>query len=655
MKVGVNNCNIAYWSDGFMMKDIVKTAQRGSRSSYTYSPYASDFTDASGWPTSFQPNNTDGSGTIRYLCVRQKDLYGENDPGRASSIYYSGVYNIFYEGPLSAIRVRFDTVTQDQRTFWSERSPTDERYISSISTGHAQFTLPQSIAEDWYDWYLEINYLATSIPADYVRNVRIVHEDYVSNYEQEPFTPGYINLVKRLTSPDGMVRPMQTLETNGATYDRNGIIGPGGSYRSTFDTSSENAFSGLTKPYNLQGASGGCSFEYAIRLANQADRDLHLTIYHDVSDKTVSSIAQLVLDELDPNHKVYVELGNEVWNPVLSWRVGYLYFNSQTSAADVSALYNDPLTGDRGSERKRTAIRYAQRAVQVFKIFEDIFGGTDRLDRVLAWQTGAHIDASAMLYASGHYSSVDSFSVAPYVGGNLSGFPATRNNASGLMPQIYKDQWDVAELFTQMRATFSASLDVTQPLNDDAVVAVNRRNISRVKEVLESRSEFDHVKLNAYEAGQHISIGSTVLQTSAYVEEPYGFYMSAAARYASGVYFSAQFDSLSNGEASAFSKYYLDQMEASGFDATVLFVDVGFWQADEDGIQFFGFAEDAEPSTNDDKVVGVESFIALSDGNIALGTLSLGFSIDASFEATTTPLRVGVNQVGYRISNNRIS
>ena len=110
MKVGVNNNNIAYWSEGYMTKDIVKSALRGARGSYRYSPYASDFTDASGWPTSFNPNNTDGSGTIRYLCVRQKDVYGENDPGRASSIYYSGVHNVYYEGPLSAIRVRYDSV-----------------------------------------------------------------------------------------------------------------------------------------------------------------------------------------------------------------------------------------------------------------------------------------------------------------------------------------------------------------------------------------------------------------------------------------------------------------------------------------------------------------------------------------------------------------
>jgi hypothetical protein len=657
MKVGVNNCNIAWWSDGFMMKDLVKNAQRGRGGGLEYSPYESDYTDASGWPTAFQ----DGREDLAWIVLRLRDLDGNDNPGMASSVYPSGVYNVYYEGPVSALCISYQVGNSEERFRTNQSLASGRRvtvvteYDPGVTVGHAQYTLSQEYASGYDEITLKFLYTEDEIPTDYLRNVRIIHEDY-SNYDDEPFTPTYINLVKRLTSPDGMVRPMQTLETNGATFDRNADpTGPGGSRRSSFDTSSENAFSGLTKPYHMQGASGGCSFEYAIRLANQADRDLHLPIYHDVSDKTVSSIAQLVLDELDPNHKVYVELGNEIWNPVLSYSVGYLYYNSQTSAADVSDLYNDPLTGDRGSERKRTAIRYAQRAVEVFKIFEDIFGGTDRLDRVLAWQTGAYTDASAMLYASGHYSSVDSFSIAPYVGGNLSGFPATRDNASGLIPNIYNDQWDTAELFKQMRATFSASLDVTQPLNDDEEVAVNKKNISRVKESLASRSEFDHIKLNAYEAGQHINISTNLLQSPSTLND-FGdpLSVSDAAAYTSGLYLSAQYDSLSNGEASAFSKYYLDQMEASGFDATVLFVDVGFWQADIDaGVQFFGFAEDAEPSTNDDKVLGVESFISLSAGNIALGTLSLGLSVDSSFDGGTSPVTVTVPQIGYRISNNR--
>ena len=123
---------------------------------------------------------------------------------------------------------------------------------------------------------------------------------------------------------------------------------------------------------------GSASYEAMIELCNQLDCDLWVTVPHLATDEYLANLAHLIrtgvdkatgeqtTEPLKEDLKVWVEYSNEVWN----WQF------KQTKWADQN------LPGDKLDDK------YAKKSVEVFRVFEKEFGGTDRLVRVLATQTG---------------------------------------------------------------------------------------------------------------------------------------------------------------------------------------------------------------------------------------------------------------------------
>jgi hypothetical protein len=62
---------------------------------------------------------------------------------------------------------------------------------------------------------------------------------------------------------------------------------------------------------------------------------------------------------------------------------------------------------------------YARRSVQIFKIWEEVFGGSDRLIRVLASQASNTHVARQILSFEDAGNSADALAIAPYVGFNI--------------------------------------------------------------------------------------------------------------------------------------------------------------------------------------------------------------------------------------------
>ncbi len=150
----------------------------------------------------------------------------------------------------------------------------------------------------------------------------------------------------------------------------------------------------------------GAPVEAMTALANRTGADPWFTMPHAADDDYVRRFAQMVKQSLDPKLKVYVEYSNEVWNTVYP----------QTAYAREKGLALG-LSKDPGEATLRF---YAKRAVEMFSVWEGIFG-KERLVRVLAFQSDidpAYADEVALSFGDTR-NHVDALAIGPYFGTEL--------------------------------------------------------------------------------------------------------------------------------------------------------------------------------------------------------------------------------------------
>ena len=157
----------------------------------------------------------------------------------------------------------------------------------------------------------------------------------------------------------------------------------------------------------------GVPAEVLIDLANETGKHPWFCMPHLADDDYVRHFAKLVKERLRPDLKAYVEYSNEVWN--------WVYPATHHADAEGKRLkLGDPAFGR----------YYAQRSVEVFKIWEAEFGGRDRLVRVLASQfVNAWLSEQVLTWQDA-YKHADVFAVAPYFGheyGDAKAAPAVAN------------------------------------------------------------------------------------------------------------------------------------------------------------------------------------------------------------------------------------
>lgn len=151
-----------------------------------------------------------------------------------------------------------------------------------------------------------------------------------------------------------------------------------------------------TRPGPLQSDGRGVAVEYMVELCNQMDANLWVCIPHHADDEYNRQFARLVLSQLEPQLKVYVEYSNEVWNsgfPQFKWV----------------------------KERARAADRhlYEQVAVEAdrdWDIWIEEFGESrDRVVRVLAGQSANrwHLEVATKQLGPDGF---DALAIAAYVG-----------------------------------------------------------------------------------------------------------------------------------------------------------------------------------------------------------------------------------------------
>ncbi|NOX54541.1 MAG: hypothetical protein GXP27_08905 [Planctomycetes bacterium] len=287
--------------------------------------------------------------------------------------------------------------------------------------------------------------LVATDPSDYLRDIHVIMPGFERTWRQNPFHPVFLKRWKGVTC----FRFMDWMKTNGSTV------------RTWSDRPALEDATFTVK---------GVPLELMIDLCNRQDADAWFCMPHMADDDYVRNFARMVRERLEPERKVYLEYSNEVWNSM---------FPQTRYAREQAQKLN---LGPRDRPWEGGGMYYVKRSVEIFRIWQEVFGGTDRLVRVLCWQAVNPwwIDHIILPYQDA-YKQADALGIAPYVSMNV---PARRRG--GNMPAADEvARWSVEKV-----------LDY-----------VERESLPRaIKAIQDDKRLADKygLKLVAYEGGQHL-------------------------------------------------------------------------------------------------------------------------------------------------------
>ncbi len=216
-------------------------------------------------------------------------------------------------------------------------------------------------------------------PGNYIRNIRLLPAIYETDYQSNPWRPYVLSLWSRFKT----LRFMDWMSTNNSTQTS-------WSQRTT------------TSWYTYNDRSG-VPLELIADLCNRLHTDAWICVPHQANDDYVAQMARLLRDRLNPELKIYVEYSNECWNYMFT-QATYCSERGRATYANISDAY------------ERHIRWYSRRCVQIYDIFEQEFGGTSRLIRVLGGQQGNSWGLQVMFEHENARDKVDAFAIAPYFG-----------------------------------------------------------------------------------------------------------------------------------------------------------------------------------------------------------------------------------------------
>lgn len=215
----------------------------------------------------------------------------------------------------------------------------------------------------------------------------------------------------------------------------------------------------------------GVAVEYMIELAKAMDANPWFTVPYAADDDYARQMAKLIKARMPAGQKFYIEYSNEVWNSQFP----------QFAHAAREAVRLGQRDGDD---------YYVRRSLEIFRIFEDVFGGSARFVRVLSGQAVNAWRSKRLLDYPEIAKHVDAYAIAPYFGsqahipakgGPDSSDAATDVLMSGLDKSVNAARGAIrASLELTRKAgvqliAYEAGQHVTNPPgNDDFCVAINR-------------------------------------------------------------------------------------------------------------------------------------------------------------------------------------
>ncbi|MBL4700018.1 MAG: hypothetical protein JKX85_02070 [Phycisphaeraceae bacterium] len=231
-------------------------------------------------------------------------------------------------------------------------------------------------------------------PLDYIRNIRVIMPGFENKYQSNPWRPDFLKRWAGFAS----LRFMDWMNTNNSSIvtweDRPKIT----------DAS-----------WTLQ---RGIPVEILCDLANRMSIDPWFCMPHQADDNYIRQFAITVKKHLDPKLKIYIEYSNETWNGMFEQNKYAGKMGQKLGLADKSWQAAWKYTG--------------YRSIQIFKIWEEVFGGVDSLVRVLATQAVNPYVSGQIVHQNDAYKHADALAIAPYMSMNVSAKDADGIVALGL-------------------------------------------------------------------------------------------------------------------------------------------------------------------------------------------------------------------------------
>lgn len=202
----------------------------------------------------------------------------------------------------------------------------------------------------------------------------------------------------------------------------------------------------------------GVPLEVMVDLANQLQSPPWFCMPHLADDDYVRRFAEAVKARLSPGLKVYVEFSNEVWN----------FQFQQTRHVQAEA-----------ARRKLDMPAFvAKRSVEIFRIWEQVFGGKERLVRCMPSQAANSWLSEQMLKDPAVRGACDALAIAPYLSFNV-----PPQGKGEIAPEV--ERWSLDKLMDHLEA--QALPECIGWMKQQKAVA-----------------DKAGVKLVAYEGGQHL-------------------------------------------------------------------------------------------------------------------------------------------------------
>jgi hypothetical protein len=149
----------------------------------------------------------------------------------------------------------------------------------------------------------------------------------------------------------------------------------------------------------------GLPIELIAGFANRTGKTPWVCVPHLATDDAVRHMATVLHDTLNSDGVVIVEYSNEVWNNQFK-QTRYV----QSKGTDLG-LASKPWEAG--------WIYTGKRSIEIFKIFEDVFGGIDRLIRVLPSQAANPYVSEQVVRAALADGDADALAIGPYMGLNV--------------------------------------------------------------------------------------------------------------------------------------------------------------------------------------------------------------------------------------------
>lgn len=281
--------------------------------------------------------------------------------------------------------------------------------------------------------------LSATDPNDPVRDIHMIMPGFEETWQEEPFHPVFLQRWQGFDT----IRFMDWMRTNQTTIAQ---------------------WSDRPTVGDMTFSDKGVALEWMIDLANRLHANPWFCLPHLADDDYVRHFAQQVKEQLAPDLKVYLEYSNEVWNG---------QFPQSRYAGQIGQKLG---LGDKPWE---AGWRYtARRSVQIFRIWSEVFGGHDRLVRVLPTQAANPYVSRQILGFEDAAKEADALAIAPYLSMVV---PA---RGEGLTADVVAT-WSLDQVFGHLQQT---------------VLPQTEKWLAGQKQAADEYG----VKLIAYEGGQHL-------------------------------------------------------------------------------------------------------------------------------------------------------